>query len=211
MKRGMQIILTIVLMLGVTGGTLTLTGCSTSPLAAAIQRPPATTLASASTGTQNPVAISSDLLTPVPVSTAATASPSALNPAASQRTATPTLNSPSPAALTGAEQVPALNSKQVGDLKVSLLTTPNPPIRGSGTLKALITDTKGQPISDATLSFDISMTNMNMGKNVVAASSLGEGHYSGQVYFSMTGPWRVVVGINRAGQTNTIPFDFTVN
>jgi hypothetical protein len=109
------------------------------------------------------------------------------------------------------KQVPALGGKQSDDLLVWIFSDPNPPIRGDNTLEVFVADTDGQPISDAKLSFDIDMTNMSHGKNVVTSSSLGEGHYSGKVFFLMPGPWRVIVGIERAGQTNTVRFDFMVN
>ena len=108
-------------------------------------------------------------------------------------------------------QVPALGGKQSGDLLVWIFSNPNPPIRGGNTIELLVTDTNGQPISDAKVSFDINMTNMNHGKNVVTASSLGEGRYSGEVFFLMPGPWRVIVGIERPGQTKTVRFDFMVS
>jgi hypothetical protein len=106
--------------------------------------------------------------------------------------------------------VPALGGKPSGDLLVWLFSNPNPPVRGDNTFEVLITDLNGQPITDATITFDINMTNMNHGKNVVTASSSGEGHYSAVVHFLMSGPWRVIVGIDRAGQTDTVRFDFLV-
>ena len=125
---------------------------------------------------------------------------------------TPTLPpaSPTTPAPTAAPAL-SLGSKQSGDLTISLFSNPNPPIRGSNVFEAVITDVKGQPISDATVSLDIDMTNMSHGKNVINASSSGEGRYVGNIYFLMPGPWRVIVSIGRAGQINTIRFDFTVN
>jgi len=110
-----------------------------------------------------------------------------------------------------ATQAPALGGKPSGNLMVWVFSNPNPPIRGTNTFEALVTDAKGQPVSDAALSFDIDMTNMSHGKNVVTASALGEGRYRGDVHFLMPGPWRVIVGIDRAGQTSTVRFDFMVN
>ena len=107
--------------------------------------------------------------------------------------------------------IPALGGKPSGDRLVWLFSNPNPPVRGDNTFEVLITDANGRPIADATITFDINMTNMNHGKNVVTASPLGEGRYSGVVHFLMAGPWRVIVGIDRAGKTNTVRFDFTVN
>jgi hypothetical protein len=108
-------------------------------------------------------------------------------------------------------QVPPLGGKPGGNLLVWIFSNPNPPSSGDNTLEAFVTDANGQPITDATVSFDINMTNMNHGKNVVTASSLGNGHYSGDVHFLMGGPWRVIVAIERAGQTDTVRFDFMVN
>lgn len=132
-------------------------------------------------------------------------------PLAEQPTAIPTLTPASSVPQDPAmAQVPALGGKPSGDLLVWIFSNPNPPVRGANTFEAFITDANGQPITDATVTFDINMTNMNHGKNVVTASSLGEGHYGGDVHFLMPGPWRVIVGVERAGQTNPVRFDFMV-
>jgi len=55
------------------------------------------------------------------------------------------------------------------------------------------------------------MINMSHGKNVVEATPMGEGYYAGDVNFLMAGPWRVLVAIERTGQTSTVRFDFDVN
>jgi hypothetical protein len=123
-------------------------------------------------------------------------------------TLTPALSVPQDPAMT---QVPALGGKPSGDLLVWIFSNPTTPLRGDNTFEAFVTDANGQPITDATVSFDINMTNMNHGKNVVTASSLGDGHYNGDVFFLMPGPWRVIVGIEREGQTNTVRFDFMVH
>lgn len=133
-------------------------------------------------------------------------------PLADQPTAIPTFT---PAASATQDltvtQVPALGGKQSGDLLVWIFSDPNPPVRGDNALEVFVTDANGQPISDGTLSFDIDMTNMSHGKNVVTASSLGEGRYGAEVHFLMPGPWRVIVDIERAGQTSAVRFDFMVN
>jgi hypothetical protein len=133
-------------------------------------------------------------------------------PLAAQPTAIPTLTPPS--AITqdpSITPVPALGGKPSGDLLVWVFSNPNPPSPGDNTFEAVVTDASGQPITDAVVTFDINMTNMNHGKNVVAASSVGEGRYSGVVHFLMPGPWRVLVGVQRAGQTEAVQFDFMVN
>jgi hypothetical protein len=111
----------------------------------------------------------------------------------------------------GSPQASALGGKQIGDLFVWIYSNPNPPIRGTSTLDAYLTDASGKPITDAKISFDLDMTNMSHGKNVVAAKPTTEGHYSGNVSFLMPGPWRVIVGIDRGGTTHTVRFDFNVN
>lgn len=108
-------------------------------------------------------------------------------------------------------QVPASGVKQARDLRVWIISSPSPPKVGNCTLDAYVIDSKGQPVSDATLTFTMNMTNMNMVSHVVTPTLVGNGHYSGQVFLSMPGPWRVTITIARAGQTNTTQFDFTVN
>ena len=108
-------------------------------------------------------------------------------------------------------QAAPMGSKQSGDLFVSIYSNHNPPIQGANIFEVVVADANGQPITDAKISFDIDMTNMSHGKNVVEATSIGEGHYNGKVAFLMPGPWRVLVAIERSGQTSTIRFDFKVN
>lgn len=108
-------------------------------------------------------------------------------------------------------QAPALGTKQGGDLTIRLSSNPTPPIRGNNIFEAIVTDAQGKPVSDAKLSFDIDMTNMSHGKDIITASSLGDGRYSAKVNFLMPGPWRMIVSVDRAGQTNKVRFDFNVN
>ena len=107
---------------------------------------------------------------------------------------------------------PTLGSKQLNDLTVTLSSSPTPPIRGVGTLEAAIVDAKGQPVTDARVSFDLDMTSMSHGKNVVPAAQTAKGRYAGQVRFVMPGPWRTLVVIERPGQPPMqVRFDFPVN
>ena len=93
---------------------------------------------------------------------------------------------------------------------VWLFSQPAAPARGNDKLDAYVTDAAGQPVTDAKVSFDIDMTNMSHGKDVIAASATGNGHYSGQVFFLMPGPWRVIVTIQRGGQEVSARFDFNI-
>lgn len=133
-------------------------------------------------------------------------------PAVDQPTPIPTFTPAVSAAQDGvATPAPALGGKQSGDLLVWIFSDPNPPSRGDATLEVFIASADGQPVSDAEVSFDIDMTNMSHGKNVTIAESLGDGRYSGEVFFLMPGPWRVIVGIERAGESAAVRFDFMVN
>jgi hypothetical protein len=118
----------------------------------------------------------------------------------------------SPPSSIPAEQTLGGGGKKIGAYTVTLFSSPNPPIRGSNTLEALVVDVNNQPVTDATVSFDIDMTNMSHGKNVVAAKSTGNGRYAGTLFFMMPGPWRVIVAVERAGQPAASDrFNFSVN
>ena len=102
--------------------------------------------------------------------------------------------------------------KKIGDYTVTLFSTPNPPVRGSNTLEALVVDVNSQPVTDATVSFDIDMTNMSHGKNVVTAKLAGNGRYAGTLFFQMPGPWRVNVTVEHTGQLAVSDrFNFSVH
>jgi hypothetical protein len=131
--------------------------------------------------------------------------------------ATNTFDFLTPAASSSTVQAPGVDSpdafldiKQAGSFWIELRTVPNPPISGNNTFTAFVT-AAGQAVSDVKVSFDFDMTNMSMGKYVVTPSLSGEGVYTGKVFLSMPGPWRVVVSIERAAQTSDARFDFLVN
>jgi len=85
------------------------------------------------------------------------------------------------------------------------------PKRGTAQLEALVLDKDNQPVTDAAVSFDIDMTNMSHGKNVIKITAAGDGHYAGEVHFMMGGPWRVIVTIERGNQTPvSARFNFNV-
>jgi hypothetical protein len=103
-------------------------------------------------------------------------------------------------------------SKQVADLTIALFSAPYPLVRGNDVLEAIVTDAQGQPVTDAQVAFDLNMTNMNHGKNIVVATPQGEGRYAGRVFFMMPGPWRAITVVQRPGQPAIqARFDFQVN
>jgi Cu(I)/Ag(I) efflux system membrane fusion protein len=100
----------------------------------------------------------------------------------------------------------------MNDLVVVLTGNPVMPIRGRNMLDVLITDDSGKPITDAQVAFDLDMTTMSHGANIVPAQSSGNGHYAGQVSFVMPGPWRVITVIQRPGKpAERVRFNFNVN
>ncbi len=91
------------------------------------------------------------------------------------------------------------NGLRVGDYAI-WLTSADAPERGTAQLEAVVLDKDNRPVTDATVSFDIDMTNMSHGKNVIKTTAAGDGHYAGEVHFMMGGPWRVIVVIERPNQ-----------
>jgi hypothetical protein len=106
----------------------------------------------------------------------------------------------------------AASSRQAGPYTVSLVGAPNPAVRGINTVEIMVADANGKPVSDAKVTLDMSMTNMNMGKYTVVATSAGSGRYTGSITYSMAGPWRITVSVEQAGQPKaSTSFDFSVN
>ena len=106
---------------------------------------------------------------------------------------------------------PPLGSQQVNDLQVVLTSYPASPIRGRNVLEVLIADAESRPVTDAQVSFDLDMTNMSHGRNIVPAQPMGNGHYSGRVFFMMPGPWRIIAVIERPDKpVERVRFNFSV-
>jgi len=139
----------------------------------------------------------------------------AVSDAGSARRAPAAAASQTPAAASGVTPqgvVLGQGSRQVGDLTVWLTALLKSPARGQNVIEALIVDGKGQQVNDATVSFDLDMTNMSHGKNVVQAPRVGDGRYDGTVSFMMPGPWRIIATIERGGKAvGSARFDFSVN
>ena len=113
---------------------------------------------------------------------------------------------PAPAA---AGNLPANTALQAsGDLLVSLSLSPYPPSGGdASTFVVTLTDTSGKPISDATISLDLTMPEMWMPANQVTLTAGEAGKYQASGYFTMRGLWRIEVIITRGGQKQSVFFD----
>jgi len=114
-----------------------------------------------------------------------------------------------------AAQAPAgaiLARQQTATLQAWLSCDPTQPVRGTADMDAYLIDMDGQPVTDAQVTFDIDMTNMSHGILQVTAMPAGDGHYVGQVYFSMPGPWRLIAIVERPDhEAEQVRFDFKVN
>ena len=144
------------------------------------------------------------------VGSAGCTSESPLSAALPQAQAQPT-QAPQPTPAAAAGRASLGGARQAADLTITLYSAPNPPTRGTDVLEAVVTDAQGQPVTDAQVAFDLDMTNMSHGKNVVAATPQGDGRYAGRAFFMMPGPWRVITLVARPGQpTVQARFDFQV-
>ena len=93
---------------------------------------------------------------------------------------------------------------------ISLSTDPNPLRPGKATFMIDVKDKSGKPIDNATVSFDLNMTAMNMGTQQGNATSQGNGRYSAVGNMSMRGPWLVKTTV-KMPDGSTESKDFTVN
>ena len=107
---------------------------------------------------------------------------------------------------------PTLGGLRQGDVLAWLSSNPAQPITGVAELDAYLVGVDGEPVADATVTFDTDMTNMSHGLYLVESQPVGDGHYTGRINFSMPGPWRVIAVVERPGhETQRIRFEFKVN
>lgn len=93
---------------------------------------------------------------------------------------------------------------------ISLFTNPNPLQPGPATFIIEVKDKNGKLVDNATVSFDLNMTTMNMGTQRGNATSQGNGRYSAVGSMSMRGPWRVKTAVTMP-DGNVENKDFMVN
>lgn len=111
--------------------------------------------------------------------------------------------------------VPASLDKKMtataGALTMSLRITPNPPAPMRETLMRLtLSDSRGQPVSAADVSMDLTMPGMAMPANRPRVLAEGDGVYSAKTIFSMAGTWKIEVAIAQAGAPGTFSFELKV-
>lgn len=106
--------------------------------------------------------------------------------------------------------IPTPGNSAGTDSGITLSTSPNPLRLGQATFMIDVKDNNGKAVDDATVSFDINMTAMNMGTQQGTATPQGGGRYSAVGNMSMRGPWRVRTSV-KMPDGSTENKDFTVN
>ena len=98
-------------------------------------------------------------------------------------------------------------TQKAGTLNVTLALTPFPPVSfQQTTFDITITDEKGNAVSDAKVSLDLTMPSMWMPSNKPQAQSLGAGKYQATGRFTMRGGWQIAVIIERGAEKQTAYF-----
>ncbi|HXM63615.1 MAG TPA: efflux RND transporter periplasmic adaptor subunit [Terriglobales bacterium] len=106
----------------------------------------------------------------------------------------------------GAGQAASMNAPAQLQANVELTTDPDPPHKGSNTVRVKLTGPDGKPIAEAnvTVTFFMSaMPAMGMAsmKTVINASGKGGGMYEGKGDLGSGGTWQVTVRAQQNGQT----------
>jgi hypothetical protein len=110
---------------------------------------------------------------------------------------------------TSASAAPSANSatQKTGNWNVTLALTPYPPVSlQQTTFDITITDEKGDTVSDAKVSLDLTMPSMRMPSNKPQAKSLGSGKYQAIGWFTMRGGWQIAVIVERGSEKQTAYF-----
>ena len=99
-------------------------------------------------------------------------------------------------------------AQTVGKMNVTMALTPYPPVSfQTGNFDITLTDEKGQAITDAKISLDLTMPGMWMPPSKPNAQALGEGKYKASAPWTMRGLWRIEVIIVRGNEKTSAFFD----
>jgi len=102
-------------------------------------------------------------------------------------------------------------AQKVGSLNVSLTLSPYPPVGFQETnFDVTLTDEKGQAITDATISLDLTMPGMWMPPNTLEAQHINNGVFHATGRFTMRDLWRIEVIIQRGGEKQSAFFEVGV-
>ena len=106
----------------------------------------------------------------------------------------------------GAGQAASMNAPAQQQANVELTTDPDPPHKGSNTVRVKLTGQDGKPIAGANVTvtfFMAAMPAMGMAsmKTVINASDKGDGMYEGKGDLGSGGTWQVTIRAQQNGQT----------
>ncbi|MCI0478754.1 MAG: FixH family protein [Anaerolineales bacterium] len=99
------------------------------------------------------------------------------------------------------------STQKDGNWNVTLTLTPYPPVSfQQTTFDIAITDEKGNAVSDAKVSLDLTMPSMWMPSNKPPAQALSSGKYQAIGRFTMRGDWQIAVIVERGSEKQTAYF-----
>jgi hypothetical protein len=102
---------------------------------------------------------------------------------------------------------PNTATQKVGDLNVTVALSPYPPVGFQpATFDVTLTDQAGKPVTNATVTLDLTMPGMWMPPNSLQAQPADSGAYQADGRFTMRGLWRIEVIIERGGQKQSAYF-----
>jgi Cu(I)/Ag(I) efflux system membrane fusion protein len=99
----------------------------------------------------------------------------------------------------GGTQIAGGMEQKVGGMTITLITQPDPPKKGSNTVRAKITDAQNQPVVDARVKLAYTMAMPGMEVEEVTATHTKDGVYEAQVDLGMKGGWNIKVTVQRGG------------
>jgi hypothetical protein len=107
----------------------------------------------------------------------------------------------------GATATPYADTQISGSLSATLLVLPFPPVpMESTTLDLTLRDADQQPVSGASVSFDLTMPAMEMPVNRPQASEAEPGVYRANAVFTMAGEWRIQAEVSYKGRDEEFVF-----
>lgn len=99
-------------------------------------------------------------------------------------------------------------TQESGSLTATLAVVPYPPVpMRDATLELALRDAQGQPLSGASVRFDLTMPEcISMPPNKPEATEADPGVYRAQTIFTMAGAWQIDAEVSRAGESEQFTF-----
>lgn len=103
-------------------------------------------------------------------------------------------------------------SKKAGDYRVDVTIDRNPPVMGDNIVTIRVKDSAGAMITDARVVVNYYMPPMQgmPPMNYTTAAALRGTEYAMTMKIIMTGPWHIVVSVNRGGKSASMRFTIDV-